>query len=38
MEMNLKAVGCEGVDGIHLSQVRIQLSVHMNTAMNLHGP
>jgi hypothetical protein len=36
--VNLKDVGCEGVDWIHLAQNRVQWCAIVNTVMNLWVP
>jgi hypothetical protein len=38
IEMNLKELGCEGVDWIHLSHITIQWWVLMTTAVNILVP
>jgi hypothetical protein len=38
VRMDLREMGCEGVDWIHLAQDRDQWRVHENTVINLRVP
>jgi hypothetical protein len=38
IKIDLREIGCDGVDWIDLAQDRDQLRVHLNTVMNLRVP
>jgi len=38
IKMNLKDIGCEGVDWIHLAQYRVQWRGVVDTVVNLRVP
>jgi hypothetical protein len=38
IRMNVKEIGCEGIEWIHLAQNRVQWQAPMNTVMNLWVP